>query len=338
MGMLTILATCLALVAADQLLKMAAVIFLQQSGPIEVIPNVLGLTYVENRGAAFGMMEGSTTLLIAVTTVILVFGCFVLTKNILQNRVLNGCVLVVMAGGLGNLIDRIFRGCVIDYLQFQFIDFPVFNFADCLVVCGIVVMVVDILFFDKTFFPQKKEKKTAAVTEVPAQEVATAPVRPAEPIDADAELVFPLAAEAQGEVEPTVSAEEADLTAEEPTPAAEERGLSSEEPAAGEKIADTEAAEATGEEGDVRAEETAVEEDIPQPEGAVPKEGAAAPQEKECVSEAEKLTGAEGEIAAPTGAVQEPSAGLAEAPQGEAAPSDEGETGGGETPPKEERV
>ena len=60
MGMLTILATCLALVAADQLLKMAAVIFLQQSGPIEVIPNVLGLTYVENRGAAFGMMEGST--------------------------------------------------------------------------------------------------------------------------------------------------------------------------------------------------------------------------------------------------------------------------------------
>ncbi|ERJ00489.1 MULTISPECIES: signal peptidase II [Eubacteriales] len=288
MGMLTILATCLALVAADQLLKMAAVIFLQQSGPIEVIPNVLGLTYVENRGAAFGMMEGSTTLLIAVTTVILVFGCFVLTKNILQNRVLNGCVLVVMAGGLGNLIDRIFRGCVIDYLQFQFIDFPVFNFADCLVVCGIVVMVVDILFFDKTFFPQKKEKKTAAVTEVPAQEVATAPVRPAEPIDADAELVFPLAAEAQGEVEPTVSAEEADLTAEESTPAAEE--------------------------------------------------GAAALQEKESVPELEKPIETEGESAAPTGAAQEPSAGLAEAPQEEAALSDEGETGGGETPPKEERV
>ena len=338
MGMLTILATCLALVAADQLLKMAAVIFLQQSGPIEVIPNVLGLTYVENRGAAFGMMEGSTTLLIAVTTVILVFGCFVLTKNILQNRVLNGCVLVVMAGGLGNLIDRIFRGCVIDYLQFQFIDFPVFNFADCLVVCGIVVMVVDILFFDKTFFPQKKEKKTAAVTEVPAQEVATAPVRPAEPIDADAELVFPLAAEAQGEVEPTVSAEEADLAAEEPTPAAEEGGLSSEESAAREEIANDEAAEVTGEEGDVRADETAVEEDIPQPEGAVPKEGAAALQEKESVSGVEKSDGAEEEIAAPTRVAQEPSAGPAEAPQEEDVPSDEGETSGGETPPKEERV
>ena len=330
MGMLTILATCLALVAADQLLKMAAVIFLQQSGPIEVIPNVLGLTYVENRGAAFGMMEGSTTLLIAVTTVILVFGCFVLTKNILQNRVLNGCVLVVMAGGLGNLIDRIFRGCVIDSL--------VFNFADCLVVCGIVVMVVDILFFDKTFFPQKKEKKAAAVTEVPAQEVATAPVRPAEPIDADAELVFPLAVEAQGEGEPTASAEEADLTAEEPTPAAEEGDLSSEESAAGEGIADAEVAEAAAEEGDVRTEETAVEEDIPQPEGAVSEEGAAAPQEKESASGAEKPAGAEGETAAPTGADQGPSASPAGAPQEEAAPSDKGETGDGETPPKEERV
>ncbi|MBO1678345.1 signal peptidase II [Bittarella massiliensis (ex Durand et al. 2017)] len=298
MGMLTILATCLALVAADQLLKMAAVIFLQQSGPIEVIPNVLGLTYVENRGAAFGMMEGSTTLLIAVTTVILVFGCFVLTKNILQNRVLNGCVLVVMAGGLGNLIDRIFRGCVIDYLQFQFIDFPVFNFADCLVVCGIVVMVVDILFFDKTFFPQKKEKKAAAVTEVPAQELAAAPVRPAEPIDADAELVFPLAAEAAEE-----SAEIAGLSAEEPAPAAEEGAIPSEETAAEVEEVAAEAGETEHEEGGVKAEETASEEVA---------DDSAEP-------------------------AQESSAGPA-VPQDETAPADEGETGGGEAPPKEERA
>lgn len=297
MGMLTILATCLALVAADQLLKMAAVIFLQQSGPIEVIPNVLGLTYVENRGAAFGMMEGSTTLLIAVTTVILVFGCFVLAKNILQNRVLNGCVLVVMAGGLGNLIDRIFRGCVIDYLQFQFIDFPVFNFADCLVVCGIVVMVVDILFFDKTFFPQKKEKKAAAVTEVPAQELADAPVRPAEPIDADAELAFPLAAEA------AESVEIAGLSAEEPAPAAEEGTIPPEETAAEAEEVAAEAGKTEHEEAGVKAEETA-----------------------------------SGEVAADSAEpAQESSAGPA-VPQDETAPADEGDTGGGEAPPKGERA
>lgn len=137
---------CVALcVTADQLLKLAALKYLEPAGSIPLIPKVVRLTYVENTGAAFGSFHRHTGLLSAVTAVVLL----VLLACLLSGRLKLGfayiCLSMVAAGGLGNLIDRLFRGYVIDYIEPLFVDFAVFNFADMLVSVGAVLLAVYLL-------------------------------------------------------------------------------------------------------------------------------------------------------------------------------------------------
>ncbi len=158
MSLLTIVLSAAALIAADQLIKLAVLAFLQPVGSVPLIPGIFSLTYVENRGAAFGIFQGNVLFLVVLTSAIIVIGGWVLYKNVFQDRVINRCLLVVMAGGIGNLIDRVCRGFVVDYLHFLPFDFPVFNLADCLVCCGVACMLIYVLFIDRTFI--KKEQSS----------------------------------------------------------------------------------------------------------------------------------------------------------------------------------
>lgn len=134
------------LVAVDQVTKALAVLFLQDE-PVAVWDGVFDLTYVENRGAAFGLGQGYGWLF-AVLTVILSLGILGLLFGTRRFRhplaVASG--MLIVAGGVGNLIDRVWRGFVVDFFYFKWIDFPVFNVADCCVVIGAILLAVYVLF------------------------------------------------------------------------------------------------------------------------------------------------------------------------------------------------
>ena len=152
------------LAAIDQLIKFFAVTWLQDAGTVTLIPGLIDLVYVENTGAAWGLFAGNTWLLVGVTSLAIIAAVVFLLMKKVQPPFLIWMISVVIGGGVGNLIDRIFRvdaagnHFVVDYLNFSFIDFPVFNFADCCVVIGMIAIVIYILFFDG-----KKDKETSQV-------------------------------------------------------------------------------------------------------------------------------------------------------------------------------
>ena len=136
------------LVFVDQLTKYLAIHSLRDGSRIVLIKNVLKLRYLENRGMAFGLLQGKIPLLIAIC--ILFFAAIVyLFIKIPPNAYylpLLYTSAVVFSGAVGNFIDRVWRGYVVDFIYFSLIDFPTFNIADIYVTCGIAVLVF-LLFF-----------------------------------------------------------------------------------------------------------------------------------------------------------------------------------------------
>ena len=136
------------LIVADQAAKYWAVSKLKDTSGMTLITGVLELQYLENRGMAFGMLQGKIPLLIALC---LLFFCVFLYIYIKIPKTryylpLICTALVLAAGAVGNLIDRVFRGYVIDFIYFSLIDFPVFNVADIYVVCSGIFLVFCVCF------------------------------------------------------------------------------------------------------------------------------------------------------------------------------------------------
>ena len=134
----------LALAGLDQLLKLWATASLLPVGQAPLIPGFIELQYVLNDGMAFSMLSGRRWLLIGVTSVVLLAVAVYLLIRPLP-RLERITWMLILGGGLGNLIDRIRTGVVVDYLNFQFIDFPVFNFADICVCTGVGLLVLSLL-------------------------------------------------------------------------------------------------------------------------------------------------------------------------------------------------
>ena len=149
----------LLIVAADQIIKYLVTAYLQPVGSITVIDNLFSLTYVENRGVAFGMFSGMRWIFIALTVVIMALVIFYMFKKRPESKLFYVCVPLIIGGGIGNLIDRVFYGYVIDYLSVSFFP-PVCNFADYCITVGTVLLVVYILFFTDTLKSEKKVKKS----------------------------------------------------------------------------------------------------------------------------------------------------------------------------------
>ena len=122
------------------------------------------LRYLENRGAAFSMLSGSRGFLI-VFPIIMICACFyILHRKASAHRYLYLALPLVAAGGLGNLIDRMFRGgAVVDYFDFQLCNFAVFNFADICVTVGVIIMIFGILFLEHELPEAKKLKEAKRV-------------------------------------------------------------------------------------------------------------------------------------------------------------------------------
>lgn len=144
------------LVILDQITKLLTIKYLKPVSNVEFIKNILSFTYVENRGAAFGILQNSRWIFIAFTIIAVLAILFYKFHFKPSGKLLNSSLCLILSGAIGNLIDRIFRGYVVDMIEVTFIDYPVFNVADCFVVTGTVLLVIYILFVYKE--PKKETK------------------------------------------------------------------------------------------------------------------------------------------------------------------------------------
>ena len=135
------LAVILLLTAADQVIKYFVVSDLKPIGEMVLIPGVLRFTYVENDGAMMGMLGGKASIMTVVTVIILIALVAVLLSKKIKFGLVYCCFVAIIAGGIGNLIDRFRLGYVIDYIDVLFVKFYVFNFADCLVTVGAFLII-----------------------------------------------------------------------------------------------------------------------------------------------------------------------------------------------------
>ncbi len=141
------IAICAVILILDIITKIWATDVLKSLVTIPLWQNVFHLTYVENTGAAFGSFQGNRVFLVAVTLVAIGAGSVFLFKN-RKKSLLSVSMAFILGGALGNLLDRVFRGFVVDMLDFRLINFPVFNVADIFVCLGAALIVIYIIFFE----------------------------------------------------------------------------------------------------------------------------------------------------------------------------------------------
>ena len=140
----------LALVVLDQVVKFLVRAHIPLGGSLPFLPHILELTYVQNTGAAFSMLSQHTWLLTIVSAVVAAVIAAALVKKVVKHPFGVLSLSVVLAGAVGNLIDRLFFGFVTDMFQTTFISFAVFNVADiCVVLGGIAFCVYFLFFYDK---------------------------------------------------------------------------------------------------------------------------------------------------------------------------------------------
>lgn len=136
------------LIVIDQISKAWAVATLKDKPAIPLISGILELNYLENRGAAFGMLQNQKWFFIFVAVIIL--GCiiYILIKAPLQHKYskLHILLTLIAAGAIGNMIDRIGLNYVVDFIYFKIINFPIFNVADIYVTCSTIVLILVLLF------------------------------------------------------------------------------------------------------------------------------------------------------------------------------------------------
>ena len=122
---------------------------------------VLNLTYLENDGAVFGSFSGMRIMLVVVTSIMIIACMVIMVKNIHKSKFFTISLAMVSAGGIGNLIDRIFRdGKVVDMFDVQLFNFAIFNFADCCVVIGVIMLIIYLIFLDKEEVSNDSGKRT----------------------------------------------------------------------------------------------------------------------------------------------------------------------------------
>ena len=147
-----------AIVAADQFTKYLTVANIALHQDIPFIPGLLGLTYVQNTGAAFSSFEGQQwlfALVFGIFTVMILWEYF--KKPMPFTKFERWCIAAVYGGGLGNMIDRVRLGYVVDMIETTFIEFPVFNVADCFITCGCILLMAHLVLVNKEFWKDGKK-------------------------------------------------------------------------------------------------------------------------------------------------------------------------------------
>ena len=137
---------CTLILVLDRITKIWAVKVLDGKGVVDFIKGFVNLIYVENTGVAFGMLSDKLYVMLPITVVVIGICIFVYLKNKGENKVFDYAMLLIVTGAIGNVMDKLTRGFVVDFLNFEFMDFPVFNVADISVCTGAGLLIIYILF------------------------------------------------------------------------------------------------------------------------------------------------------------------------------------------------
>ena len=144
--------------AVDQITKYLVVANIPLYADVPFLPGIVELTYVQNTGAAFSMLEGMRWLFFVIFIVLTVLILVEYFKRPMPfTKLERWCIAAIYGGGLGNMIDRVRLGYVVDMIKTEFIEFPVFNVADCFITCGCILLIAHLALFNKPFW--KEEKK-----------------------------------------------------------------------------------------------------------------------------------------------------------------------------------
>ena len=150
---------CAAVVALDQWTKALTVANIPLFADVPFLDGLVHFTYVQNTGAAFSSFRGQQWLFALIFAVFTAVWVWELRKNSLGFKPFERwCITAIWAGGLGNMIDRLRLGFVVDMIELEFIRFPVFNGADCFITCGCVLLIAHLILFNREFFKDEKKK------------------------------------------------------------------------------------------------------------------------------------------------------------------------------------
>lgn len=143
------------MVAFDQWTKYATVANIPLHETVEFLPGILSFTYIQNDGAAWSILEGQMLFFYIITTIVLVVIIYHMQKYGHESRLLSWALTFVLAGTLGNFIDRLRLQYVVDMLQLEFIEFPIFNVADSLLTIGMIILILYVFMDERA---QKKKQ------------------------------------------------------------------------------------------------------------------------------------------------------------------------------------
>ena len=147
------------IVIVDQITKYLTIANISLGGFVEAIPGLFHLTYVRNFGAAFSSFEGQQWLFAIIFALFTAGIIYDFAKKALPfTKLERWLVAAIYGGGLGNMIDRLRFGYVVDMISVDFMDFPVFNVADCFITCGCILLMAHLIFFNKEFWKDDKKK------------------------------------------------------------------------------------------------------------------------------------------------------------------------------------
>lgn len=171
-------------IVADQITKYIVVENIELHETVPFIPGFMSFYHTRNTGAAFSMFSEQRWVFMVVSLISMGLICFLLIKEYKRHRLLNIALAMVLGGGIGNMIDRIRLEYVVDFFKTEFMDFAVFNVADCFITVGAVLLGVYVIFFEpkveKRLKAQRAEMAQAA-SEAAPEATVEAPVKEATP-------------------------------------------------------------------------------------------------------------------------------------------------------------
>ncbi|AZP05422.1 signal peptidase II [Jeotgalibaca ciconiae] len=141
------------LIVIDQLSKWFIVQNFELYGEKVLIPGVFSLFYIQNKGAAWGIFEGRMVFFYIITILVVGYLIYTFHKYEIKSKLVGCSFSLILAGAIGNFIDRLLNGYVVDMFRLDFINFPIFNVADVCLTVGVILMIIQVLFFE-----EKEEK------------------------------------------------------------------------------------------------------------------------------------------------------------------------------------
>ena len=155
--MLLTLIIVISSVVLDQVTKLMVLQNIPLHADVAVLPGIFHFTYVENKGAAFGMLSDHRWVFMVVSVLAIAAFAFYIIKFKPQGKLLVSSMAMIIGGGVGNMIDRVFRSSVVDFIEVDFMEFAVFNVADIFVCVGCGLMILDVILSEVREQKKKKE-------------------------------------------------------------------------------------------------------------------------------------------------------------------------------------